>query len=215
MKQRGFRYCPTCSTKLQRRGLTAAGTQRYKCLNCSKSATRPRADLSRAFMLERFVAWLLGKRAQTELPTGFTDRTWRNQTKWCWNIIPSPTLTGEVYPIILLEGIRIGSMVNLIARTPKAVIDWRWADWESSYTWEELFKKLPDPAVVVCDGQTGVLLAIARCWPKARIQRCIFHVWQNIRTKLSLHPKTEAGRELLGLTKVLLRGIATKEGALE
>jgi hypothetical protein len=128
--------------------------------------------------------------------------------------VPKPLLTGEVYPIILLDGIRIGSLVNLIARTPQAVINWHWAGWESSYTWEELFKKLPAPTVVVCDGQKGVLLAIARCWPKARIQRCIFHVWQNIRTKLSLHPKTEAGSELLNLTRILLKGIYTKEGAL-
>ena len=67
--------------------------------------------------------------------------------------------------------------------------------------------------MVVCDGQKGILLAIARCWPQTRIQRCIFHVWQNIRVKLTLHPQTEAGRELLALTKAILRGIATKEGA--
>jgi hypothetical protein len=163
-------------------------------------------------MLERFVAWLLGKQAQSELK--MPDRTWRDQTSWCWKIIPKPTLTGEMYPIILMDGIRIGSMVNLIARTPSFVIGWHWAGWESSYTWEELFKKLPAPTVVVCDGQKGVLLAIARIWPKARIQRCIFHVWQNIRTKLSIHPKTEAGTELLGLAKVLLKGIPTKNEAL-
>jgi hypothetical protein len=128
--------------------------------------------------------------------------------------VPKPVLTGEVYVIILLDGINIGSLVNLIARTPQAVINWHWAGWESSYTWEELLKQLPTPIVVVCDGQKGVLLAIARCWPKARVQRCIFHVWQNIRTKLSLHPQTEAGVELLELTRELLRGIPTNEGAL-
>jgi len=156
----------------------------------------------------------MGKQSQTELKHGATDRTWRNQTDWCWKIIPKPQLTGEIYPIILLDGIRIGSVVNLMARTPRSVIDWHWAGWESSYTWEELFDGLPAPTVVVCDGQKGVLLAIARGWPRTRIQRCIFHVWQNIRTKLSLHPQTEAGRELLSLARVLLKGIPTKEGAL-
>lgn len=211
MKQQGFRYCPTCSTKLQKRGLTAKGTQRWLCPTCSKSATKPRADLARAFVLERFVTWLMGKQSQTELGYGVTDRTWRSQTAWCWQVVPKPMLTGEVYPVILLDGIRIGGLVCFIARTPEFVIGWHWAGWESSHTWQVLLDRLPAPVVVVCDGQKGVLLAIARCWPEARIQRCIFHVWQNIRVKLTLHPQTEAGQELLCLAKELLRGIPTTE----
>lgn len=212
MKQRGFRYCPTCSTKLQKRGLTAAGTQRWLCPQCSKSATKPRPDLARALLLERFVAWLLGKQAQSELK--LPDRTWRAQTAWCWQVVPRPGLTGEIHPVILLDGIRIGSLVCLIARTPEYVTGWAWAGWESSTTWEKLLEQLPAPVVVVCDGQKGILLAIARCWPKTRIQRCIFHIWQNVRVKLTLHPQTEAGRELLALTKTLLRGIVTEGEAI-
>lgn len=196
---------------MQKRGKTAAGKQRWLCVQCSRSHSLGHETQQKGRLLDRFVKWLLGKQAQSEL--GVSERTWRAQTAWCWNIVPKPELTGEVYPIILLDGIRIGSMVNLIARTPAVVIEWHWAGWESSYTWEELFKKLPAPTVVVCDGQKGILLAIARCWPKARIQRCIFHVWQNVRVKLTLHPQTEAGQELLALTKALLRGIATKEAA--
>jgi hypothetical protein len=108
-----------------------------------------------------------------------------------------------VYPVILLDGIGVGSLVCLIARTPEYVIGWHWVGWESSHTWAELLQQFPPPTVGVCDGQKGILLAIARCWPQARIQRCIFHVWQNIRVKLTLHPQTEAGRELLQLTRYL------------
>lgn len=198
---------------MQKRGKTAQGKQRWLCVNCSQSRSLGHETQKQGRLLDRFVAWLLGKQSQTELPSGLTDRTWRNQTSWCWKIIPKPQLTGEVYPIILLDGIKVGGLVNLIARAPRAVVDWHWAAWESSYTWEELLQQLPAPAVVVCDGQKGVLLAIARCWPKTRIQRCIFHVWQNTRTKLSLHPQTEAGRELLSLSKILLKGITTKQSA--
>lgn len=201
MKQRGFRYCPTCGTKLQKRGLTDAGTQRWLCTHCSKSGTKPRHDLSRAFVLERFVSWLLGKQAQTEL--GISDRTWRAQTSWCWQVIPKPELTGEIHPIILLDGIRIGYLVCLIARTPEAVIAWAWVPWESGPTWSELLSQLPPPLVVVCDGQKGILKAIAREWSTTHIQRCTFHVWQNVRVKLTLHPQIEAGRELLQLTREL------------
>ncbi len=213
MKQRGFRYCPTCSTKLQKRGLTKAGAQRWLCVACSRSATKPRADLTEAWTLERFVAWLMGKQAQSELK--LPDRTWRAQTGWCWQVVPRPALTGEIYPIILLDGIRIGSQVCFIARTPSYVIAWAWAGWESSHTWEKLLEQLPAPVVVVCDGQKGILLAIARCWPNTRIQRCHFHVWQNIRVKLTLRPQTEAGQALLQLAKDLLKGIATQEAATQ
>ncbi len=147
----------------------------------------------------------MGKQSQTELkpPDGVTDRAWRMQTAWCWNVVPYREQTGEPYPVILLDGIGVGSLVCLVARTPEFVIGWRWVGWESSNTWAKLLEQFPSPTVVVCDGQKGILLAIARCWPKTRIQRCIFHVWQNVRVKLTLHPLTGAGRELLQLTRGL------------
>ena len=209
MKQRGFRYCSTCGTKLQKRGLTAAGVQRWLCVSCRRSATRPRADLSEALLLDRFVDWLLGKHSQAEL--SIPDRTWRAQTAWCWNIEPKPVLTGEQYPILLLDGIRVGSLVCLIARTPQYVIAWTWVPYESSGYWDKLLQWLPPPVVVVCDGQKGILLSIARNWNGTRIQRCHFHVWQNIRSKLTLNPQTEAGHHLLLITKVLLKGLYTRE----
>ena len=201
MKQRGNRYCSTCQTKLQKRGKTAAGTQRWLCPTCRQSGIRTRPDLARAFQLERFVTWLLSKRSQTELDT--SDRTWRAQIDWCWSIAPKPTPPNEPCPIILLDGIKVGALVCLVARTPEAVIAWQWVGWESSLTWSLLLAKLPAPTVVVCDGQKGVLLAIARCWPSTTIQRCLFHVWQNIRAKLTLNPQTNAGQELLQLTRAL------------
>jgi hypothetical protein len=215
MKQRGFRYCSTCKHKLQKWGKTKAGTPRWRCPDCTATQVRSRTDLSRAFTLERFVAWLLGKQSQTELklPAGVTDRAWRGQTAWCWSVAPYPERTGEVYPVILLDGIGVGSLVCLVARTPDFVIGWCWVGWESSITWAKLLEQFPCPSVVVCDGQKGILLAIARCWPKARIQRCIFHVWQNIRVKLTLHPLTEAGRDLLQLTRDLWH-VKTAEQAL-
>jgi len=194
---------------MQKRGKTTGGKQRWLCIKCSKSHSLGHETQQQSRLLDRFVTWLLGKQSQTEL--SIPDRTWRAQTSWCWDIIPKPEITGEVYEIILIDGIRVGSLVCLIARTPTAVIAWHWVGWESSYTWAELLIKIPPPTVIVCDGQKGILLAIARCWSTTRVQRCIFHVWQNIRSKLTLHPQTEAGIELLQLAKDLLRDIKTKE----
>lgn len=201
MKQRGFRYCSTCDTKLQKRGLTAAGTQRWYCSVCSNSAVKLRPDLTQALTLSRFVAWLLGKQSQSEL--GIPDRTWRAQIGWCWEVIPKPPISKAVDSVILLDGIRIGAYVCLIAKTTQHVLAWQWVGWESSQTWSLLLEKIPAPTVVVCDGQKGILLAIGRNWSKTKIQRCLFHIWQNVRAKLTLHPQTEAGKELLQLTRDL------------
>lgn len=164
-------------------------------------------------MLDRFVAWLLGKQSQSELKHGVTDRTWRKQTEWCWEIIPSPTLTGEAHPILLLDGLRVGSQVCLVARTPQYVIAWVWVPYEAGTTWDVLLCRLPPPVVAICDGQKGILLSISRNWPHAAIQRCHFHIWQNVRVKLTLFPQTEAGRHLLLLAKILLKGLHTTEAA--
>lgn len=213
MNKRGFRYCSTCHNKLQKWSKTAAGTQRWRCPICTKTQTRKRADLSKALELDSFVAWLVGKQSQVESAgSAAAARTWRNHIAWCWQIIPKPILTGEIYPIILIDATQVGSLVCLIARTPVAVINWCWEGWESSVSWSILLSQLPAPVVVVCDGQKGILLAIAQCWPNTKIQRCLFHVWQNLRVKLTLNPLTPAGQDLLALYRQIW-DITTKQQA--
>jgi hypothetical protein len=198
---------------MQKRGKNAQGKQRWLCTACKQSLSLGHETQAQSRVLDRFVAWLLGKQSQRELPTGFTDRTWRNQTTWCWGIIPKPALSGEVYPILLLDGIRVGSLVCLITRTPDYVVGWCWVPYESSGYWDKLLGTLPAPVVAVCDGQKGILLSIARNWNTAAIQRCHFHVWQNVRTKLTLNPQTEAGKRLLQLARGFLKGLPTQQQA--
>jgi hypothetical protein len=202
MKQRGFRYCSACKTKLQKWGKTSAGKQRWRCHACSLAVTKPRADLSRGFMFEGFVSWLLGKASQNEL--GVSARTFRDQTSWCWDVPVPSVLTGEIHHTIIVDGIQVEGKVCLIARTTKFVVAWYWAPYESSAHWSELFRLLPPPTYVVCDGQKGLLRAIAICWPRTIVQRCRFHAWLNVKTKLTLHPESRAGQDLLELTRALL-----------
>lgn len=202
VKKRGFRYCKVCQGKLKRRGKTAAGRQRWYCKICSRSLTKPRLDLSHAFVFESFLAWLLGKDSQDELSG--SARTFRDQTEWCWSV-PTPTvLTGEMHHTIVIDGIRVGHQVCLIARTTNYVIAWLWVDRENSTNWMLLLQLLPAPQYVVCDGQKGMLKAIALCWPTTVVQRCRFHVWLNTKAKLTLRPSSVAAQELLRLSQKLL-----------
>jgi ribosomal protein L37AE/L43A len=106
MKQRGNRYCPICSTKLQRRGLTASGVQRWYCKTCSSSHTKPRHDVLRSNQLTGFISHLLSTESQTTMSKTrqYADRTWRTNTAWCWNIVPKPKRTGEACPVLLIDG---------------------------------------------------------------------------------------------------------------
>lgn len=201
-KKYGFRYCPACKTKLKKRGKTAAGTQRWYCRSCIQSSIKPRLDLSRGFVFECFIAWLLGKDSQEDLDG--SARTFRDQIMWCWCVSVPSVLAGEIHHAIIVDGIRVGGQVCLIARTTMYVIAWLWVPYESSAYWTELFKLIPSPTYVVCDGQKGLLKAIALCWPQTTIQRCRFHVWCNVRAKLTLNPKSQAGKSLLQLTQDLL-----------
>jgi hypothetical protein len=170
MRQRGFRYCSVCKNKLQKWGKTAVSKQRWRCCICNSAVTKPRPDLSRGFVFEGFVSWLLGKASQGELDVA--GRTFRDQTSWCWEIPAPSVLTGQIHSTIIVDGIKVGDRVCLIARTTKYVIAWLLVPYESSVYWSELFRLLPPPTYVVCDGQKGLLKAISICWPGTIVQRC-------------------------------------------
>jgi len=154
-------------------------------------------------------AWLLGKQSQAEVAAKSrgSARQFRRKVAWCWDgpSLAAPSLTGEIHHAIIIDGIRIGPSVCLIARTTEYVVTWLWAPYESSEHWSSLLVLLPPPTYVVCDGQKGMLHALKTHWPETVVQRCRFHAWLNVKTKLTLRPETAAGRELLALTRALLR----------
>jgi len=154
-------------------------------------------------------SWLLGKQTQADIVAKFkhSARQFRRKIAWCWDApsLASLILTGEIHQAVIIDGIRIGSSVCLIARTTEFVIGWDWVPYESSQYWSQLIEVLPPPAYVVCDGQKGMLHALNTLWSGTVIQRCRFHAWLNVKTKLTLHPESEAGQQLLAITRDLLQ----------
>src|SRR5260370_24283157 len=49
-----------------------------------------------------------------------------------------------------------------------------------------------------------MLLTLKTLWPATILQRCRFHAWLNVKAKLTLHPESIAGQQLLVLTRELL-----------
>ena len=65
-------------------------------------------------------------------------------------------------------------------------------------------RRIAEPTLVVSDGGTGFAKAVKKEWPHTKHQRCIFHVFCQIKRYTTTKPKTLAGVELYALAKDLL-----------
>lgn len=198
--------CVVCDTKLVKNGRNTAGNQRWKCPSCGASSVRKRPDRTRLFILHRFLNWLLGKHSQAETEPGGTGRSFRHQVRWCWNLHPHIPSTGVVHDVVEIDGfnLRTGWCI-LTARANGKVVAAQWCARESQAAWGELFKRLPAPLVVVCDGGPGMHAALKDHWPATRVQRCLVHLQRNVRKYVTTRSKTVAGKALWGLALKLTR----------
>ncbi|MCT1608073.1 IS1249 family transposase [Nesterenkonia massiliensis] len=197
--------CGVCATKLVKNGKTSAGRTRWRCKNCGASATRARTDVTAKAQLKEFIGWLLGKDSQRSADGG-TGRSFRARTGWCWQIeVPQPAPTGEVHRQIIVDGTYFQDWCVLIAFDGTHVLGWQWCDHEKKIAWAQLLKRFPAPDVVVTDGGRGLRSAMDQHWPQTRIQRCYFHILAAVRKHTTLNPRLEAGQEILGLTRQLMR----------
>ena len=176
-----------------RHGKTSTGRQRWRCKTC-QITTLNEID-STAKHLDEFLAWLLGRRRQVDMPGG--GRSFRRRCEPLWQLWPFSPIIDEVHEVIFVDGIHLGrGAVVLIAQTPDCVLGWYAARSENSRAWEALMSRIAPPALVVTDGGSGFAKACKRIWPTTRIQRCTFHAYCRIRQATTTRPKLEASRSL-------------------
>ena len=65
-------------------------------------------------------------------------------------------------------------------------------------------QRIAAPAMVVSDEGHGFRKALKRVWPKAKLQRCTFHAFLQVKRYTTGGPKTIAGIELYMIAKDLL-----------
>jgi len=83
---------------------------------------------------------------------------------------------------------------------------------KSTSPWfEKLKEKGLDPLYIAMDGEQSVMKAVKHIWPKARIQRCLYHIQREGTRWLRTYPKTKAGRELRRLLSMLCSIKSIKE----
>lgn len=193
--------CPCCGAAMKRNGKTGAGSQRWRCRGCGASRTVRYDD--EAARLREFVGWLLSKESQRDMPG--QGRAFRRRTASFWSIWPMPEVVDEAHRVVFVDGIWVArDAVVLIACTEAHVLSWHLARAETSAAWRSLLSRVAPPDMVVSDGGGGFAKAVAAEWPRTRVQRCLFHVFCQVKRQTTTRPKLQAGVELYALAKELL-----------
>ena len=107
--------------------------------------------------------------------------------------------------IVYVDGIYMGRKACvLICCDDKNVLGWYLCRYEHARAYRALLSRIAEPTVVVSDGGTGFAKALKNSWPNAKHQRCVFHVFSQVKRYTTSRPKTPAGAELYILAKDLL-----------
>jgi hypothetical protein len=135
-----------------------------------------------------------------------SHKEFQKKTKWCWKIKPVIDKPKSRDRLIFSDATFIHhDNCFLVARNEKHTVAYHWANSENKESYRQLFKQIKPPQFVIIDGNKSCINAIKSLHSDIKIQRCLFHIFSFIRQKLSLHPKTECGIELLGLAKYLFK----------
>lgn len=107
--------------------------------------------------------------------------------------------------VVYVDGIYMGRKACiLICCDDKHVLGWYLCRYEHSGAWKALMTRIAEPKIVVSDGGTGFVKALKKVWPNAKHQRCIFHIFCQVKRYTTSRPKTAAGIELYIMARDLL-----------
>lgn len=192
--------CPVCGSKCVKNGKLKSGKQRWLCKACNMVFT-PKID-NDTKQLQHFLAWLFSKEVQSNMSGG--GRTFRRKTSKFWDIWVMAPKIEESKDVLYLDGIYLSrKSCILICCDKEHVLGWYVCRYEHSGAWEALMSRIAEPKVVVSDGGKGFRKALKRKWPKTKHQRCVFHVFSQVKRYTTSRPNTLAGLELYALARDL------------
>lgn len=205
---------------MQKWGKTASGKQRYFCPRCRISSIRKRNDSKILIDLGVFVSWItqtIGLE-RTAKRLRITTRGLTKRFQSFWELLPQPKKIIDNSSVLVVDGVSVvkHQLVALVIfdRLKHIPLFWSFTLRESYDSWVNIFGTMKVkgiyPAVIICDGQKGLIKAINEVWPKTIIQRCLIHISRQAKAWLTQNPKTPAGQELLVIVKALTK-IETKQ----
>jgi putative transposase len=125
----------------------------------------------------------------------------------------SRDLSDGTYAILIMDAMRLPvRLARRVVKVPVLVVlgvkangerellDLRVAPSESTDAWsgmvEQLVKRnLSSPVLVQVDGNQGLINSIEKHWPKAQIQRCCHHKYENLKSHCPKHAHAELKRD--------------------
>ena len=142
-------------------------------------------------------------------------RSFRRKTAKFWDIWTMPPKIEEPRGVLFLDGIYLGRKACiLICCDEKNVLGWYLCRYEHAGAWTALMKRIAEPRMVVSDGGTGFAKALKKVWQKAKHQRCVFHVFCQVKRYTTSSPNTAAGTELYMIAKDLLKIKSKREAQI-
>lgn len=193
--------CINCGFTCQKYGKTKASAQRWYCKQCKCTFTNPIDNSVKHF--NQFMQWLFSKKVQRDMPGN--GRTFRRNTAKFWSLWPMPPIIESQRTVLFVDGIYLSRKACvLICCDEQFVLGWYVCRYERAEAWEALLQRIAPPLMVVSDGGPGFRKAMKKVWPTARLQRCIFHAFCQVKRYTTSRPKTLAGMELYNLAKKLL-----------
>ena len=193
--------CINCGFPCYKYGKTRKGTQRWQCPECKTVFTNAIDRTTKYF--HQFIQWLLSGKTQDEMSV--SSRTFRRNTAQLWEIWPMPPKIEEHKNIVFVDGIYLGRKACvLICCDETHVLGWYVCRYEHTAAWETLLQRIASPNIVVTDGGTGFKKACKEIWKTTKIQRCLYHVYCQIKRYTISRRKTLAEIDLYVLAKDLL-----------
>lgn len=185
-RNNGIRYCTKCGHKLHKNGLTKGGTIRYRCRSCGSSKTARRDDVRLRNILDGIVnlltcKWTFGEYGKRKGVSRWTISRHLGECIAKLDMGP-PDPTGEIYNCMVIDATWLKDGAVAIVKGNGYIQQWEFGSYETMDLWVKVLSKMPRPSAIACDGNKSMLEAIRYVYGDTIIlQRCQFHLWQNIR----------------------------------
>ena len=138
--------CPLCGNNTKKNGTTSKSTTRWRCTHCGHSFTRnTQTHNKNTATMALFIQWATGTQSLTTFAAhhGVTRQTMHHRFRWCWWIIPTPTIDSfRIHDQIFLDATYLKSGCLLIAASKTHVINWTWARHETTAAYTELLRPI-------------------------------------------------------------------------
>ena len=210
MYEKNRKSCWSCGNSKVIKWGYQNGKSRFRCKDCGIYFSWSNTSVKQANSFSWFKKWVIEKQTFATL-----SRDSKHSKRALQNLFSIYLKQAPVYRIskrekvhLLIDGTYISGNICLIIYRDNDI------KYTQLYriTTDEIYEEIREDLVnlksmganlssITCDGHPAILKAIKKVFPKITVQRCLFHIQHHAEIRLSQHPKSIAGIELLNLVK--------------